>query len=94
MLSIGDFAKYKRMGTVGEVTDIREFDGKTWTQLDNGLYYDVNYLEPISESEFQESRQLRKEKETITIDEKLRRWIKRLEEEEGKIEFGGLGGAG
>ncbi|MCP8305199.1 MAG: DUF2098 family protein [archaeon] len=82
------------MGTVGEVTDIREFDGKTWTQLDNGLYYDVNYLEPISESEFQESRQLRKEKETITIDEKLRRWIKRLEEEEGKIEFGGLGGAG
>ncbi|MCP8311142.1 MAG: DUF2098 domain-containing protein [Candidatus Methylarchaceae archaeon HK01B] len=94
MLGIVKFAKYKLTGTIGKVIDIKEFDGKTWTQLDNGLYYDVNYIEPISESEFKESRKFRKEKEIITTDEKLRRWIKRLDEEEGKIEFGGLGGAG
>ena len=85
MRTIGKFARYIPTGTIGKVIETKEFDGKTWILLDNGLYYDINYLETISENEFQEFNQFRNEEKTLEMDSKLKKWIKKMEEE--KIDF-------
>ncbi|MCP8308059.1 MAG: DUF2098 domain-containing protein [archaeon] len=79
MLAIGMFVRYTHTGTIGKVIDIKEFDGKTWAQLDNELYYDIDHLEPISEFEFLE---IRAKETSKKMDERLK---KLLEKEE--IEF-------
>ena len=51
-MKIGDFQKYAPTATVGNVTDIREKDGKVWVRLDfTDLYYESSNLIPADPSE-------------------------------------------
>ncbi len=53
----GDFAKYRNTGTVGKVMEVVDRPDGRWVLLDTyGLYYDASYLEPASESEYQERK--------------------------------------
>ncbi len=92
MWKIGNFARYILAGTIGKVINVERFDGKVWAQLDNGLYYDTDYLEPVSESEFKERKEREEygEKETSKMDERLEKLLKK-EEIEFKGEVCGAG---
>jgi len=92
MLKTGNFARYILTGTIGKIIDTKELDEKIWAQLDNGLYYDTNYLEPISESEFREHKERVEsgEREASKMDERLEKLLGK-EEVEFEEELCGAG---
>ena len=87
MLALGMFVRYIRTGTIGKVVDIKELDERTWAILDNGLYYDIDHLEPISEYDFLESKGRETSKK---MDERLKRILEK-EEVEFKEDLCGAG---
>ncbi len=86
MLSLGMCVRYILTGTIGKIVDIKEFDEKTWALLDNGLYYEISHLVPISGYESTRN----KPKESIKTDEKLKELL-RKEEVEFKEDLCGAG---
>jgi hypothetical protein len=51
-MNVGDAVIYANTGTKGIIEEIKregkETGGKTWALLDNGLYYDILFLEPAT----------------------------------------------
>jgi hypothetical protein len=87
MLALGMFVRYIRTGTIGKVIDIKELDERTWALLDNGLFYDIDHLELISEYEFLESKG---RETTRKMDERLNKILEK-EEVEFKEDLCGAG---
>ncbi|VUT25036.1 MAG: hypothetical protein MASP_00806 [Candidatus Methanolliviera sp. GoM_asphalt] len=87
-MNVGDAVIYVNTGTKGIIEEIkregREVGGKTWALLDNGLYYDILFLEPATLKDRSETKDISIEEVESKLKEKAD-MLSKVDMDEGDI---------